>query len=229
MMRLKDMPKTELPRERLLNYGVENLSNSDLLCIILRSGVKDFSVKDIANNILNQVGNINNLADIGVRELSNIKGVGNVKAVTILAAIELGKRITSEEIIIKMKLNTGEKVHDAFKKLFKKEKQEKFLAIYLDAKKNLLSYKILFIGTIDYSICHPREVFNEAIKVGASSIIVMHNHPSGNLEPSINDKKITNQLIESGKMLNIPLIDHIITNGEEYYSFYDEYIKNPKK
>ena len=227
-MSIKDLPVSELPRERLLQYGVENLSNADLLSIILRTGVKDLSVKEVSNNILKSIGSINNLNDIGVRELSKIKGVGQVKAITLIAAIEIGKRINSKEITLKMKLNNVTAVHDAFKSMFKNLKQEKFIDIYLDVKKCLISYKTLFIGTVDSTTVHPREIFNEAIRVSASSIIVMHNHPSGNLKPSIQDKNITEKLIESGKLLSIPLIDHIITNGEEYYSFYDEIYKSSR-
>ena len=161
--------------------------------------------------------------------MSNIHGVGSVKAQTLMAAIELGKRVYNQEITLKMKLNTVGKVHEMFKSYFLNLKQEKFMAIYLDTKKCLISYKILFVGTIDSTTIHPREVFNEALKVHASSIIVMHNHPSGDLSPSKNDKIVTNHLIESGKIIGIPLIDHIITNGERYFSFYDEYTENSKK
>ncbi len=228
-MRIKDLPQTEMPRERLLQYGVENLSNADLLSIILRSGVKDYSAKDIALNILKQTESINNLGTIGIRELSNIRGVGTIKAITILAAIELGKRVTSYEIVPKMRLSSVTRVHEVFSSFFVNLKQEKFMAIYLDTKKCLISYKILFVGTIDQTTIHPREIFNEALKVHASSIIVMHNHPSNDLTPSNNDKIITKQIIECGKIIGIPLIDHIITNGEEYFSFYDEYLEDFKK
>lgn len=225
-MKIKELPKSEMPRERLLQYGVENISDTDLLSIILRTGTKDLSVKDLSAMILNRCGGINNLSTIGIRELSNIKGVGVVKAITLLAAIELGKRINSKEVVLHMKLNNVGLVHEAFKKYFVDVKQEKFLAIYLDTKKCLISYKVLSIGTVDRTIIHPREVFNEAIKVSASSIIVMHNHPSNQLHPSKEDIEVTNRLVECGKMMNIPVIDHIITNGKEYYSFYDHEHQN---
>lgn len=222
-MKIKDLPTYEKPRERLLEYGVENLSNVDLISIILRSGVKDISVKDVAINILNQIDSINDLSNLGIRELSNIKGVGEVKALTLLASIELGKRVAIKEIKPNMKLSNKEMVHEVFKKYFINECQEKFLAIFLDHKKCLISHKIIFIGTNNKSIAHPREVFMEAIKCGASGVIVMHNHPSGNVLPSVDDTKTTERLIQSGYMLGIPLIDHIITNGKEYYSYYDEF------
>lgn len=222
-MLIKDLPECEKPRERMLEYGVENLSNVDLLSIILRNGIKDISVKEVAINILNNVESINDLSSLGVRELSNIKGVGTVKAITLLASIELGKRVFIKEAKANMSLSNKEKIHEVFKKYFINETQEKFLAIFLDNKKCLISSKILFIGTNNASIAHPREVFMEAIKANASAVVVMHNHPSGNVLPSEEDKNITEKLIQSGYMLGIPLLDHIITNGEEYYSFYDEF------
>ena len=222
-MLIKDLPECEKPRERMLEYGVENLSNVDLSSIILRNGVKDISVKEVAINILNNVESINDLSSLGVRELSNIKGVGPVKAITLLASIELGKRVSIKEAKANMSLSNKEKIHEVFKKFFINENQEKFLAIFLDNKKCLINYKILFIGTNNASIAHPREVFMEAIKANASAVVVMHNHPSGNVLPSEEDKNITEKLIQSGHMLGIPLLDHIITNGEEYYSFYDEF------
>ena len=222
-MLIKDLPECEKPRERMLEYGVENLSNVDLLSIILRNGVKDISVKEVAINILNNVESINDLSSLGVRELSKIKGVGPVKAITLLASIELGKRVSIKEAKANMSLSNKEKIHEVFKKFFINENQEKFLAIFLDNKKCLINYKILFIGTNNASIAHPREVFMEAIKANASAVVVMHNHPSGNVLPSEEDKNITEKLIQSGHMLGIPLLDHIITNGEEYYSFYDEF------
>lgn len=222
-MLIKDLPECEKPRERMLEYGVENLSNVDLLSIILRNGIKDISVKEVAINILNNVESINDLSSLGVRELSNIKGVGPVKAITLLASIELGKRVSIKEAKANMSLSNKEKIHEVFKKFFINENQEKFLAIFLDNKKCLINYKILFIGTNNASIAHPREVFMEAIKANASAVVVMHNHPFGNVLPSEEDKNITEKLIQSGHMLGIPLLDHIITNGEEYYSFYDEF------
>lgn len=221
-MKIKDMPTTEKPRERLMYYGVENLSNADLLSIILRTGTKDLNVKQLSVNTLSTIGNINNFNNIGLRELSKIKGIGNVKAITILASIEFGKRVSNSEVTLNMLLNTTEKAHNLFKRYFKNQKQEKLMAIYLDQKKRLISYKTLFIGTIDCSIVHPREIFNEAIKNSASAIILIHNHPSNDINPSKEDIEITKNIKTSGKMLGIPLLDHIITNGEEYYSFYEK-------
>ncbi len=222
-MKVKEMPPSFQPRERMLKFGVENLSDVDLLSIILRTGTKDANVKEVSSSILASVGSITNMADVGIRELSKIKGVGNIKAITILAAIELGKRVINKEIEINMLLNNSNIIHETFKSLFLNSQQEKVLAIYLDTKKRLISYKFIFIGTIDRSIIHPREIFNEALKVHASSLILMHNHPSNDLNPSKEDIAITNQIKECGDIIGIPLLDHLITNGKEYYSFYDKF------
>ena len=136
---IKDLPECEKPRERLLEYGVENLSNVDLLSIILRSGTKDYSVKEVAIDLLNKVESINDLSLLGIRELSNIKGVGEVKAITLLACIELGKRIVSKEEKRSMRLNNKDIVHEVFKKYFINETQEKFLVIFLDVYASLSS------------------------------------------------------------------------------------------
>ncbi len=224
-MKVKDLPVSSQPRERMLQYGVENLSDVDLISIILRTGTKDTNVKDVACEILKSVTSINDLASVGIRELSKIKGVGTIKAITLLASIELGKRVNNKVIALNMPLTTGIKVHDAFKRLFINENQEKLLAIFLDAKKRLISYKFMFIGTLDHSIIHPREIFNEAIKVHASSLIIMHNHPSKDITPSKEDIEVTKKLKECGEIIGIPVLDHLITNGKDYYSFYDEFLK----
>ncbi len=222
-MKIKDLPTSEMPRERMLKYGVENLSNVDLLSILLRTGIKDMNVSELAISILNQIGGIQKLSTIGVRELSNIKGMGSVKAITILAAIELGNRVNAKEIDFNIPLTNGEVVFNSFKRFFINQTQEKFMAIYLDTKKRFIAYKIIAIGTLDRTLVHPRDIFHEAIKNAASSIILMHNHPSGVLLPSKEDEEFTRVIMECGKMMNIPIIDHIITNGREYYSYYDEH------
>ena len=221
-MKLKELPINELPRERLINSGVENLTNEELLSIILRTGTKNMNVKDVSNNILSNVNNINELSDIDLYELSSIKGVGIVKAVTLKASIELGKRVSNIEINNLMKLNNADIIHNTFKSLFIGLKQEKLLAIYLDNKKRLINYKIITIGTKDQTMFHPRDIIYNAIKCNASGIIIIHNHPSMDITPSRADIEMTNTLIESCNIVGIPLLDHLITNSKDYYSFFKE-------
>jgi len=221
-MKLKDMPIDELPRERLLNVGEENLTNEELLSIILRTGTKNTSVKEVSINILNNLDSINDLGNMNIYELSKIKGVGLVKAISIKASIELGKRVSNVEIKNMMMLNNSDIVHDTFKNMFIGLKQEKLLALYLDNKKRLLNYKIITIGTKDETICHPRDVIYNAIKSNASGIIIIHNHPSLDITPSKADIEMTNKLIDSCYIVGIPLLDHLITNTKTYYSFFKE-------
>jgi len=220
-MKLKALPKNELPRERLIQYGASNLSNEELLSIVFRTGIKNISVKEVSNNVLTSIDSIQDLAHISINELANIKGVGIVKAVTLLASLELGKRVYSKGIENNILLNNTLLVHDTFKSLFKSLLQEKFVAIYLNTKKELVGYDILFVGTIDSTSFHPREVLRGALKRSASAIVVMHNHPSGSVVPSNNDILLTKQLKSSCDVMGIPLIDHLITNGSDYYSFFD--------
>lgn len=221
-MKLKELPKTELPRERLVNVGESKLTNEELLSIILRTGSKNNSVKDVSNNILSTINNINELNDITLEELSNIKGVGLVKAISIKASIELGKRVSNVNIVNMMMLNNSDVVHETFKQVFIGLKQEKLLAVYLDNKKRLISYKVISIGTKDETIFHPREILYNAIKCNASALIIIHNHPSGIIIPSKKDIEMTNILINSCNIVGIPLLDHLITNTKNYYSFFKE-------
>ena len=221
-MKLKELPVTELPRERLINNGVENLTNEELLSIILRTGTKNMNVKEVSNNILSSIKSINDLSNIDLYELSKIKGVGIVKAVSLKASIELGKRVTNIEINNLMKLNNADIIHDTFKSLFIGLKQEKLLAIYLDNKKRLINYKVITIGTKDQTMFHPRDIIYNAIKCNASGIVIMHNHPSLDITPSNADIEMTNILINSCNIVGIPLLDHLITNTKNYYSFFKE-------
>ena len=221
-MKLKELPITELPRERLINVGENNLTNEELLSIILRTGTKDYNVKEVSTNILKSVDNINDLNNISLKELSNIKGVGLIKAITIKASIELGKRVSNTLIFNNMKLNNSDMVHNTFKSLFIGLKQEKLLAIYLDNKKKLINYKFVSLGTKDQTLFHPRDIIYNAIKSNASGIIIIHNHPSLDITPSDADINMTNTLINACNIVGIPLLDHLITNTKEYYSFFKE-------
>ena len=221
ILKIKDIPKNERPRERLIKYGVENLSNEELLSIIIKAGTKDYSVKAISQILLNEIKDIKNLKDITLNKLTNIKGIGKVKAIELLASIELGKRVFEEEKKTQIKLNNSSLIYEYFKDKLKNEKQENFYAIYLDSKSNLISYKLLFKGTLNSSCVHPREIFKYAHLESAYSIIVIHNHPSGDPTPSKEDEKTTKSLIEIGKLMSIPVVDHIIFGKNKYFSFYE--------
>ena len=189
---------------------------------MLKCGTKDLSVKELANNILKQIDNINNLKDINYQNLIKIKGIGKAKACEILASIELGKRINNKiNNINQIKIYSSESIFNYYKDKLSDKLQEYFYCVYLDTKNHIIKDKLLFIGTINQSLVHPREVFKEAYLLSATSIICIHNHPSGNVNPSNNDIIITKQLKEVGKLLGINVIDHIIIGKDSYYSFND--------
>ena len=214
---IKDLPEEEKPREKLKKYGVKNLTDEELIAIILRCGTKNMSVKDLAIKIKKE---FKTLSDLSYIELSKIKGVGEVKAITLLAAIELGIRSTYKEDK-NIKLNRPENIYEFFKNKLIYLKQENLMAIFLDNKNKLIAYKTIFIGTINMSVSHPREIFKEAMKNSSVYIILVHNHPSGDPTPSVADLKFTNQVYKTSKIIGIPLLDHIIIGNNNYYSFYD--------
>ena len=219
---IKDMLESERPRERLLNGGVESLSNEELLSIIIKTGTKNISVKELSRNILKELNNINDLKDITINKLINIKGIGKVKAIEIIASIELGKRVYIQNNKEEVTLNNSSKIYEYFRNIFINEKQENFYAIYLNTKSKLISYKLLFKGTINTSCVHPREIFKYAFLESAYSVVVIHNHPSGDPTPSKMDDELTQVLFDIGKVMSLPILDHIIIGNNKYYSYYEE-------
>ena len=217
-MRIKDKPINERPREKLLEIGKENLTNSELLSIILKTGLKGENVENIALKLLNKY-KLESLKDISLEELIKIKGIGKVKAIELLSCIELGKRIYLKETKKLTKLSTPKDIFEYIKYLFIDKKQEYFYCLYFNNKQELINKKLLFIGTINQSITHPREIFKEAYKLSASTIICIHNHPSNDTTPSKEDIRFTKNLVEIGRIHGIPIIDHIIIGHDNYYSF----------
>ncbi|HOZ54346.1 MAG TPA: DNA repair protein RadC [Bacilli bacterium] len=218
---IKDIPIFERPRERLIRNGVNSLSNNDLLSIVLKTGTRNCSVSIIANSILKEINNITNLQDITLNKLISIRGIGKVKATYLLAALELGKRVYYEKDSNNIIFDNANKIYEYFKQIFINTLQECFYCLYLDNNKRLIESKLLFKGTINKSLVHPREVFKHAYLLSASNIICIHNHPSGNIKPSQEDINITKVLIDIGKLQNINVIDHIIIGNQSYYSFFE--------
>lgn len=220
-LKIKEIPQDERPRERLLCYGVEQLSNEELLAILLKTGTRDMSAKVLASYLLKEIGNISELQHTSYQVLAQMKGIGRAKACTLLATVELGKRVLQKKSILYQKFTDAYQVASYYQDKIGHFKQEYFICIYLDVSKKLIHEKVLFIGTLNRSLVHPREVFKEAYQVSASSIICVHNHPSGEVLPSKEDVLFTSQLVKVGKMLGIEVIDHIIIGEDKYYSFFE--------
>ncbi len=221
-MIIKEMAELEKPRERLLNNGRENLSNEEIIAIVLRTGTKEVSSKMLATKILSKFKNISELKKANVSNLTTIKGMGKIKSIELIAAIELGKRVYETVPNIYKKYENVNKIYEGFKDLIKDEKQENFYALYFDTKQNLIDYKLLFKGTLNVTTVHPRDIFKEAFLLNAASIIIIHNHPSGDPLPSKPDVDLTNQINTISKIMGINFLDHIIIGQDKYFSFYEE-------
>lgn len=218
-VKIKELPLLERPRERLINYGVECLSDEELLSIILKSGVKNMSVKELSAYILSEFNGIENLKNINYYVAKKIKGIGDAKACILVALSEICRRMNRKVASLKgEKLNTPQKVFDFYKAKIEGP-QEHFYCVYLDANKKVIEEKLLFIGTANYSLVHPRDVFKEAYLINATGVICVHNHPSGDVKPSKEDINATIRLREVGMIMGITVIDHVIVGDDKYYSF----------
>ena len=218
-VKIKEIPLSERPRERLINFGSENLSDEELLAIILKTGFKDMSVKELSAYILSVFGGIKNLKNINYNEVKNIKGIGEAKACSLAALSEISKRMNRKIVSLKgVRLNRSDKVFDFYKTKINSS-QEQFYCVYLDAGKKVIEEKLLFIGTANYSLIHPRDIFKEAYLINATGVICVHNHPSGDVKPSKEDINMTIRLREVGVIMGIKVIDHVIIGDDKYYSF----------
>lgn len=214
-MKIKDLPKVDRPREKLIKYGSEKLRNDELLAIILGTGIKGLNAIDLSKKLIKLFGQ-EKLIKVTFDELSNLSGVGKTKACRIIATFELGKRLLNGK-----KTSFIMKPKDVWNELaeVRESKKEHFVVFYLDVKNQIIKKEIISIGTLNTSLVHPREVFEPAIKHLAGQIIISHNHPSGDSSPSEEDIELTKRLIKAGEILGIEIIDHVIISSQESYSF----------
>ena len=217
---MKLLPADDRPREKLIEHGPDILSNSELLAILIRTGTTERSALDIARELTDNGGLYSNIAQArSVADLSKIKGLGPAKAATILAAVELGRRVAGADPQKKLKLSSPEACVSYLMPRMRYEQQEKFLVLLLDSKNQLLKCQQVSEGTLNASVVHPREVFAPAMLHHAACVLAAHNHPSGDPAPSIEDRKLTQALKATGTVMGIPLLDHIIIGDGRYFSF----------
>lgn len=215
---IKDIPVQDRPRERLLKFGPEALSNAELLAIIIRTGTKSENALSMSNRLIGTNGGLQFLSTCTTQELSEIKGIGSAKAAQIKAAVELGKRLRNYRADRQMKVNSPEDAAELVMEDMRYFKKEHLKVIFLNTKNIVIDVKDLSIGSLNSSIVHPREIFSEAIRKSSASIIICHNHPSGDPAPSQEDINITKRLLEVGKIIGIDLIDHIIIGDGNFVS-----------
>ena len=221
-------PRFERPREKAIYYGIETLSNQELVAVILRTGNKEMSVLNLAQFLLDEIGGFQELKDIDYQRLIQIKGIKQAKAIELMACIELAKRMQSKQSI-KNRIRQPKDAYAYIKNKLMFEKQEKVVLLCLNNHLEIVQDKLLFIGSGDVSLLETKEVFQYTLRSGCNRIILIHNHPSGNPKPSHEDQEITRKIEMMAKHLDIEFIDHIIIGDHCYYSFKSNQIYQSKE
>ena len=217
---MKELPPEDRPREKLIKKGAAALTDSELLAILIGSGTPEKSALDIARDLTADNGVLNNIAIVhDVKELAKTKGLGRAKASIIIAALELGRRIASAEPLLRDSITSPEDGVALLMPRLRYEAKEHFLVVLLNSKNKVLEIKQISEGSLNSSVVHPREVFAPAVLHHAAAILTAHNHPSGDPTPSKEDKDLTNTLVQAGKYMGIPVLDHIIIGDARYFSF----------
>jgi len=228
---IKSWPEDERPRERLLKFGADELSTAQLIAIILRSGSRQKSALELARELLTHFSSVKEIEGASLAEFSKIKGIGSAKLAQLKAAFELGRRLMSSEAEDgsgKPSFKTSRDVFDYYRPKFFGLKKERFLCAMLDTKNRIFKETIVSEGTLTSSLVHPREVFRNAIKEASASVLFLHNHPSGDTTPSRDDITITERLVETGKIVGIEVLDHIIISDSGYLSLFEKGYINSK-
>ena len=214
-MQIKKMPESERPQEKMLYAGAGGLSNSELLALIIRTGTGDKSAIRLADEVISYANeNIGDLGMAEVRELTGIDGIGEAKACSIVAAMELSKRLMSDrQGAVRVRIRDSQQVADLLMEEMMYEKREFFMTLNLNTKMQVESKSVISIGNLDSAPVHPREVFGPAVRRGAAAVVVAHNHPSGDPTPSRQDVDVTKRLLKASEILGIRLIDHVIVGN----------------
>lgn len=219
---LLEIPLEAMPRERLEQYGAKNLATHELLAILLRTGSKELNVIQLATVVLNTFDDLYSLKMATVEELMKINGIGRIKAIELKAAMELGIRLSTSRQLKLGKLNSVQLAGEYIALELKDSYQEQLMALFLNTKNEIIKQKIIFRGGLNHAVAHPREIFREAVRSSAARIIIGHNHPSGNLEPSQADIEFTKRMVECGELMGIELLDHFIVAEARYLSLKEE-------
>ncbi len=219
---IKDLPYEDRPREKMLHYGAEVLSSSELLAVILSNGTRNKSALDLARELISEADGLSNLSEYTIAQLSKIDGIGLAKAAKIMAAFEIGKRMNAISKDHTARITSPQEAAFLVMDEMKCYKKEYFNIILLNTKNNVIKISNISVGSLSASIVHPREVFVEAIKHSAARIILVHNHPSGDPRPSREDILITERLIKTGEVIGIAVIDHIIIGYDKFLSLKEE-------
>lgn len=217
-MKLKNYPLEERPREKAFHHGIESLNNIELLALVLRTGNKQESAIELAQRVINEIGGFRYLHDINYYQLIQIKGIKQAKAIEVLAIIEIVKRLDKQPVAMSA-IKEPRDGYELLKNQLMFEQQEKVIVLCLNSRLEVIKEKTVFIGGNNISIISGRELFKEALICGSNRVMVVHNHPSGNPEPSIEDIEATERLYSMAKELDIDVVDHLIIGRSRFYSF----------
>ena len=217
-MKLKNYPLEERPREKAFHHGIESLNNIELLALVLRTGNKQESAIELAQRVINEIGGFRYLHDINYYQLIQIKGIKQAKAIEVLAIIEIAKRLDKQPVAMSA-IKEPRDGYELLKNQLMFEQQEKVIVLWLNSRLEVIKEKTVFIGGNNISIISGRELFKEALICGSNRVMVVHNHPSGNPEPSIEDIEATERLYSMAKELDIDVVDHLIIGRSRFYSF----------
>lgn len=215
---LRELPADERPRERMLRGGASVMSNSELLAILLRTGTRSESAVTLAQRLLKESGGLRGLADRSVEQLCERRGIGPAKALQLLAALELGRRMASAEWSASPVIRTPKDVSMLLMEELRYLQQEHFVVLLLNTKNKVIGRETISVGSLNAAVVHPREVFRAAVKRSAASVICAHNHPSGDPSPSPEDIALTHRLAEAGRLMGIEVLDHLIIGDRDYVS-----------
>lgn len=212
------IPAESRPRERMEDYGPKALADHELLAIILRTGTRDKNVVNLALDVLREVENLYMFRHISLQELMKISGIGRIKGIEILAAIEFGRRISNASQVKEGTVMSSSWVGNYLVKNMSNLTQENVVALYLNTKNEIIKKETIFIGSLNSAVAHPREIFKGAVRYSAARIIIAHNHPSGNTEPSEADLSFTRRMVDAGELMGIEVLDHFIIGEKDYLS-----------
>lgn len=215
---MRDVPNEDRPRERMMQFGAEALSHTELLAILLRTGTRNESAVHLAGRVLQNCGSLSGLVDMSLEEMTAIRGIGPAKAVQLRAGIELGRRLTRTAREDRLTVRRPQDAADYLMEQLRYLKKEHFICLFLNTKNQLITRETLSVGTLNASLVHPREVFRAAIKCSSASLICVHNHPSGDPTPSPEDISLTKRLVEAGELVGIDVLDHLVIGEHSFVS-----------
>lgn len=221
-LKIRELPEEERPRERMIKYGPSVLQTSELLAIVLRSGTKKLGAQDLARHLIHKFESLKGVSQATIEELCQVDGVGPVKAIEIQAAFELGRRLAGARAEERPQITGPGDAAEIFERQLNDRSREHFVAILLDTKHRLIKLEEISVGSLNGSVVHPRECFKPAVQASAAAVIFAHNHPSGDVQPSKEDKEITSRLHDAGEIMGIKMLDHLILGDGAFYSMKEE-------